>query len=107
MDDGQFKGNFDNFEATVLLLRLILTVLFGCLRLTAMIARTPDKPCDESDGDEEEDSEDRRLLHRTSKRRLKHQRLPVATKLVRGRTPAATIDVLPYFRDKDLDANER
>jgi len=58
MDDGQFKGNFDNFEATVLLLRLILTVLFGCLRLTAMIARTPDKPCDESDGDEEEDSED-------------------------------------------------
>ncbi|CAE7249719.1 unnamed protein product [Symbiodinium sp. KB8] len=64
MDDGQFKGNFDDFEATVLLLRLILTVLFGCLRLTAMIARTPDKPCDESDGDEEEDSEDRRLLHR-------------------------------------------
>lgn len=58
MDDGQFKGNFDDFEATVLLLRLILTVLFGCLRLTAMIARTPDKPCDESDGDEEEDSED-------------------------------------------------
>ncbi|CAE7646273.1 KEA2 [Symbiodinium sp. CCMP2456] len=64
MDDGQFKGNFDDFEATVLLLRLILTVLFGCLRLTAMIARTPDKPSDESDGDEEEDSEDGRLLHR-------------------------------------------
>ncbi|CAE7543828.1 KEA2 [Symbiodinium natans] len=58
LDDGQFKGNFDDFESTVVLLRLVLTMLFGCLRLTAIIARTPDESdSQEDEGDEEEDEE--------------------------------------------------
>ncbi|CAK9013160.1 unnamed protein product, partial [Durusdinium trenchii] len=47
---GQFEGNFRIFRSTVLLLRLILTMLFACLRLTAVIARTPDER-EESESD--------------------------------------------------------
>ena len=42
----------------MVLLRLVLTMLFGCLRLTAIIARTPDESdSQEDEGDEEEDEE--------------------------------------------------
>eukprot|EP00913_Durusdinium_trenchii_P034457 g32238.t1 len=56
---GQFEGNFRIFRSTVLLLRLILTMLFACLRLTAVIARTPDEREEsESDSAWEEVEED-------------------------------------------------
>ena len=57
--EGDFHGNFHTFRATVMLMRLLLTVLFACLRLIAVIARTPDR--DDSDESHEswlEEAED-------------------------------------------------
>lgn len=52
--EGQFHGNFHNFRATVMLLRLLLTMLFASLRLTAVIARTPSADSGEEDSWDEE-----------------------------------------------------
>ncbi|CAJ1417007.1 unnamed protein product [Effrenium voratum] len=60
-DDGRdvsslFGGQrFGTFRATVLSLRLILTTLFACLRLTAVIARMPDSDSSEEESYEEEE----------------------------------------------------